>query len=99
IAPINGVQWRHKNSRAGLQPVASRSWGNRVGHRHVSESVLKTSISELRAALSDEARQPRFIETASRFGYRFISPGTDADSLGNDPGGSSQHTGRTRTGS
>lgn len=42
------------------------------GHRHVSESVLKTTISELRTALNDDARQPRYIETASRRGYRFI---------------------------
>ncbi len=42
------------------------------GHQHISESVLKTTISELRAALSDDAKQPRYIETASRRGYRFI---------------------------
>src|SRR5215813_2351505 len=42
------------------------------GHQHVSESVLKTTISELRAALADDAKNPRYIETASRFGYRFI---------------------------
>ena len=42
------------------------------GHQHVSESVLKTIISELRAALADDAKQPRYIETASRRGYRFI---------------------------
>lgn len=42
------------------------------GHQHVSESVLKTTISELRAALSDDAKKPRYIETASRRGYRFI---------------------------
>jgi DNA-binding winged helix-turn-helix (wHTH) protein/tetratricopeptide (TPR) repeat protein len=42
------------------------------GHQHVSESVLKTLISELRAALADDAKQPRYIETASRKGYRFI---------------------------
>src|SRR5262245_42479774 len=42
------------------------------GHRHVSESVLKTTISEVRAALNDDAKKPRFIETASRRGYRFI---------------------------
>src|SRR5262245_30066284 len=44
------------------------------GHRHVSESVLKTIVSELRAALGDDAKRPRFIETASRRGYRFIAP-------------------------
>jgi tetratricopeptide (TPR) repeat protein len=39
----------------------------------VSDSVLKTVISELRALLDDDARKPRFIETVSRRGYRFIA--------------------------
>ena len=43
------------------------------GHRHVSESVLKTTVSELRAALGDDPRHPRFVETAHRRGYRFIA--------------------------
>ena len=43
------------------------------GHRFVSESVLKSTISELRAALHDDAKQPRYIETVSRRGYRFIA--------------------------
>jgi len=42
------------------------------GHRHVSESVLKTTVSELRAALGDDAKSPRWVETAARRGYRFI---------------------------
>lgn len=42
------------------------------GHRHVSESVLKTTVSQVRTALSDPAAKPRYIETASRRGYRFI---------------------------
>src|SRR5690349_2109822 len=43
------------------------------GHQFVSESVLKTVIRKLRAVLDDDARQPRFIETVSRRGYRFIA--------------------------
>jgi predicted ATPase len=43
------------------------------GHQFVSESVLKTAISELRTLLEDDARRPRFIETVSRRGYRFIA--------------------------
>jgi DNA-binding winged helix-turn-helix (wHTH) protein len=43
------------------------------GHRFVSESVLKSTISELRAALEDNPKQPRYIETVSRRGYRFIA--------------------------
>lgn len=42
------------------------------GHRHVSVSVLKTTISELRAALGDDAKSPMWVETASRRGYRFV---------------------------
>lgn len=44
------------------------------GHQHVSESVLKTLVSQLRSALADDAKQPRYIETAARRGYRFIAP-------------------------
>ena len=43
------------------------------GHRFVTESVLKSAISELRAALDDDPKAPRYIETVSRRGYRFIA--------------------------
>ena len=43
------------------------------GHRFVSESVLKSTISELRAVLEDDPKEPRYIETVSRRGYRFIA--------------------------
>ncbi len=42
------------------------------GHQFLTESALKTSISDLRAALRDDPKQPRYIETVSRRGYRFI---------------------------
>ena len=38
-----------------------------------AESVLKSAISEVRAALGDDPKQPRYIETVSRRGYRFIA--------------------------
>jgi DNA-binding winged helix-turn-helix (wHTH) protein/tetratricopeptide (TPR) repeat protein len=43
------------------------------GHRFVTESVLKSTISELRATLRDDPKHPRYIETVSRRGYRFIA--------------------------
>jgi DNA-binding winged helix-turn-helix (wHTH) protein/tetratricopeptide (TPR) repeat protein len=46
------------------------------GHQFVSDSVLKTAISDLRGLLHDDARRPRFIETVARRGYRFIAAPT-----------------------
>jgi DNA-binding winged helix-turn-helix (wHTH) protein len=43
------------------------------GHRFVTESVLKSAISEVRAALGDDPKAPRYVETVSRRGYRFIA--------------------------
>jgi DNA-binding winged helix-turn-helix (wHTH) protein len=37
----------------------------------VSESNLTTLVTELRAALGDRARSPRYIKTVQRFGYAF----------------------------
>jgi predicted ATPase/DNA-binding winged helix-turn-helix (wHTH) protein len=38
----------------------------------VGEAVLKVSIRQIREALNDDPKSPRFIETAHRRGYRFI---------------------------
>jgi DNA-binding response OmpR family regulator len=43
------------------------------GHRHVSESVLKSIINQLRSLLGDDPRAPRYIETLNRRGYRFVA--------------------------
>jgi DNA-binding winged helix-turn-helix (wHTH) protein len=43
------------------------------GHRFVAASVLKSAISDVRAALGDDPKQPRYIETVWRRGYRFIA--------------------------
>ena len=50
------------------------------GHQFVSDSVLATAVSEVRTALDDHPRQPRFIETVSRRGYRFIAATIGASS-------------------
>ena len=41
---------------------------------YVSDAVLKVCVQEIRAALKDNAKAPRFIETVHRRGYRFIAP-------------------------
>ena len=40
----------------------------------VSDATLTSCIKELRRALHDDARAPRFIETIHRRGFRFIAP-------------------------
>lgn len=45
----------------------------------VSEAVLTHCITEVRQALSDETRRPRFVKTMSKHGYRFIAPVVVAD--------------------
>ena len=42
--------------------------------RFVSDSAVKSVLSELRAVLGDDARAPRWIETVQARGYRFIGP-------------------------
>ena len=40
----------------------------------VSDDALVTCIQELRKALGDDSRQPLYIETRHRMGYRFAAP-------------------------
>ena len=68
---------RQPGSLLTKQALLDQVWG----HQFVSESVLKTVISELRTALDDDARKPRFIETVSRRGYRFIAVTTAKPSV------------------
>ena len=42
--------------------------------RFVTDEVITTTIWELRKALGDDARNPRFIQTVPRNGYRLIAP-------------------------
>jgi adenylate cyclase len=59
--------------RAG-QPVTKQElfasvWSNTV----VSDDALTTCIQELRKALGDDAKQPRYIRTRHRYGYSFVA--------------------------
>lgn len=47
----------------------------------LSEAVLTTAVKELRQAIGDKARQPRFIETAHGRGYRFLLPVKRSDEV------------------
>jgi TolB-like protein len=59
--------------RAGLlvtkKDLFTRVWANTI----VTDDALTTCVQEIRKALADDARQPRFIETRHGVGYQFIA--------------------------
>ncbi|HEX6396846.1 MAG TPA: winged helix-turn-helix domain-containing protein, partial [Steroidobacteraceae bacterium] len=50
----------------------------------VSDDALVTCVQELRKALGDDAKQPRYIETRHRQGYRFAAPVVSELAAGTD---------------
>jgi TolB-like protein len=73
LTPKAGAVLSTLLARAG-EPVSKEAlfesvWPNTV----VSDDALTSCIQELRRALSDDPREPRFIETRHRRGYRFIA--------------------------
>jgi adenylate cyclase len=52
------------------QELFASLWGDVA----VSDDALTSCVQELRKALADNVKQPRFIETRHRRGYRFIAP-------------------------
>lgn len=74
--PLRRRTWEvlcHLVARAGelvsKQELLAAVWRDAV----VSEATLATSIAELRRALGDDPRRPRFIETVHRRGFRFVA--------------------------
>jgi pimeloyl-ACP methyl ester carboxylesterase len=65
----------------------------------VADGVLKVCVREIRRALGDDARTPRFIETAHRRGYRFIATVTrepnEASPRTHEPPGVAVHYARS----
>ena len=60
---------RHSGSLLSKHALLDEVWG----HRFVSDSVLKTAISDLRSVLADDPREPRYIETVDRKSTRLNS--------------------------
>ena len=59
---------RHADRLVTKDELLDRVWGD----CYVSSMVLKVSISELRKALGDDSRTPRYIRTVHGRGYRFV---------------------------
>jgi DNA-binding winged helix-turn-helix (wHTH) protein len=55
------------------EQIRDRVWPKTV----VSESTLNGLLGELRAALGDDAREPRYIRTVHGFGYAFVAEASE----------------------
>jgi DNA-binding winged helix-turn-helix (wHTH) protein len=60
-------------ARAGQPVTRDELFASVWGDTAVSDDALTSCIQELREALADDAKQPRFIETRYRRGYRFVA--------------------------
>ena len=70
----------------GKDELVQAVWGDTV----VTDASLNQVVRELRKALGDDARSPRYIETVHRRGFRFLLGANEAKSSG-DTGAESSH--------
>jgi adenylate cyclase len=69
-AAVLKVLIAHAGEPVAKEALFAAVWADTV----VSDDALTSCIRELRRALEDDPKQPRFIETRHRRGYRFIAP-------------------------
>ena len=60
----------HRHEAVHRREIFDRVWSDVI----VSDSALSQAIRTLRRTLGDDPREPRFIRTVSRHGYRFVFP-------------------------
>lgn len=60
----------HRHEAVHRREIFERVWTD----ANVSDSALSQAIRTLRRTLGDDSKEPRFIRTVSRHGYRFVLP-------------------------
>src|SRR5262245_52996504 len=78
LRPKNWALLRHLVESGGRLVTKSELLDVLWPSTSVNEAALANCISQLRAALEDDPRRPRFIEVAHRRGYRWIGVASDA---------------------
>ncbi len=73
LTPKSLAVLRMLAERAGRVVTKDELFGSVWADTAVTDSALATCIQEIRHALNDDARTPRFIETMHRRGYRFVA--------------------------
>lgn len=70
VMSVLGLLAQHAGEVVSRETLEDQVWPDVV----VSYDALSTSIIKLRKALGDDTRQPRYLETLSKRGYRLIAP-------------------------
>jgi len=59
---------QHRHEAVHRRDIFDRVWSDVV----VSDSALSQAVRTIRRTLGDDSREPRYIATVSRHGYRFV---------------------------
>src|SRR5260370_28454917 len=57
--------------------IIEKLWGSNINVD--AENAINTAVRKVRLALADDPAQPRFIQTVTGQGYRFLSPISDGN--------------------
>jgi DNA-binding winged helix-turn-helix (wHTH) protein len=74
---------RSRPKALSKQAIRDQVWPDVV----VGEASLTVAVAELRAALGDDAKEPRFVRTVYGFGYAFAGEVVEADAGSQRPAG------------
>jgi hypothetical protein len=66
---------RHAGRLVTKAELRQHVWGG----THVSDTVLRVCVQEIRAALGDSAEAPQYVETVAQHGYLFRGAGETAE--------------------
>jgi DNA-binding winged helix-turn-helix (wHTH) protein len=70
----------HRHEAVHRREIFERVWSDVI----VSDSALSQAVRTIRRTLDDDSREPRFIRTVSRHGYRFVFDGVVEEQDGED---------------
>jgi DNA-binding winged helix-turn-helix (wHTH) protein len=74
LAPKAFNVLRYLVEHAGQLVTKDDLWQAVWSEVSVTDAALTVCMSEIRKALRDDAKKPRYLETVHRLGYRFIAP-------------------------
>jgi TolB-like protein/DNA-binding winged helix-turn-helix (wHTH) protein/Tfp pilus assembly protein PilF len=76
-AEVLAILIERQGQLVSREQIVERIWGK--GAFLDTDNSINGAIRKVRQALKDDPEQPRFIQTVTGKGYRFIAPVTDAD--------------------